>query len=94
MNTDELVEELEAFDQQYRKNYKTLRAAAYAAGLRTEFHKWLLSSDGQRYIAFANAHDHLRDNELRKAQREAEVNMASRARKALRRGHMVDGDQL
>lgn len=93
VNTDELVEELEAFDPQYRTRYRTLRDAAEAAGIRDEFEDWLQTDDGQRYLDAARAHDHRADNEARRAELEANLRMASRGRKQQSRGYVRDGDE-
>lgn len=94
MTTDELIEELEAFDPLYKTRYKSLRDAAKAAGIAREFEVWVKSPDGQRWLEVSKAHDHVADNHARRAQLEAELNMASRGRVAQARGHLTEEDQV
>jgi hypothetical protein len=92
VNTVEFLEELEAFDPQYKTRYTTLRLAAYAAGLAAAFTDWLETPDGIRYSQTANAHDHTADNAVRKAQIDSERKMQERGRVVTQRGYLTEGD--
>lgn len=93
MNTTELIEELEAFDPNYKTKYKSLRLAAKAAGLDTEFDIWVnTTADGEAYRRTSEAHDHVADNMLRWVRLNAERTMSQRNELTKKRGFVVDGD--
>lgn len=92
MNTDELIEELEAFDPKYQTRYTTLAAAAEAAGIVDEFMDWLGTPAGLNYSQIVSAHDHTADNAERKAQQGAEQGMLFRNLATDKRGYVVEGD--
>ncbi len=94
MDTQEFIEELQAFDPNYQTKYRSLRDAALAANLEMEFYDWLLTPDGIRYQKARAAHDHTADNEVRKQQVLAEREMFTRNRANEARGYVSAGDEV
>jgi hypothetical protein len=91
----DLFEELDAFNPRWQSEYRTIEAAAKAAGALELYQDWLRTEHGQHYLRnIRSAHDHAADNERRKAQREAELAMATRGRTAQQRGYVIAEDAL
>lgn len=83
---DILIDELESFDPKYQEHYKTLYAAACAAGEHALGAYWAYMTTpegGKLAAAMATVHDHQADNEKRRALRESEMKLTVRGRKWL-----------
>lgn len=80
MEQHELFELLNAINPRWRIEFKTLRGAALACGVLAEYNDYLQTPQGIMYLQnIANAHDHVADNERRRAQAEAEIGLAANA---------------
>lgn len=71
MGTTELQEELAAFDPKWQLHYRTVYAAAAAAGVLEMYSEWLFTELGQRYQELTrDVPDTVRQNELERKLRE------------------------
>jgi len=68
MNRHELFEELDAFDPQWQKNYRSVISAAQAAGASAILKEWLRTHQGETYLSHIHAtRDYLKEIEEYKA---------------------------
>lgn len=79
----DLFYELNAFDVHWQKNYKSLLDAARAAGIEDVYTDFLTTDAGQIYVkkVLNISRDWVKINEELKAQRAAEIKMASNSRR-------------
>jgi hypothetical protein len=66
--TDELTEELEAFNPRWQQAYPNKRAAACAAGVLDLYSRWLETEDGKKYVlTFTGVNDYVDQGQRRVA---------------------------
>lgn len=95
MDTEELLDELDSFNPYWKSQYKRMPDAAEAAGLWGELEEWYLTPDGIRYLELMDGvHDHIADNEARRAAIEAERSMLVRNKQIASKGYLDQGDEL
>jgi hypothetical protein len=76
----EFFELLDVAKPRWSLEFKYLRDAAISAGLLAEFNDYLQTPQGIAYLQFVEGtHDHLADNEARKAEIEANITLAAQA---------------
>ena len=87
MTEEEILrDELESFDPNYQRNYRTLQDAAKAAGEHAIKAYWayMATPEGQQLgLSLEHVYDHQADNERRRVIREKELNLTAQGRKWL-----------